>query len=151
MKKLTILLFSILISFNSYGEDDMYDFGHKLATCSGDFELSSQVILLGDYGESQSQAVKERANGWLVASVVFFMADGMGSEGAWSAAQGVKDTTISTWMAKIEFATNSAWSDKEKDENLSKVFNDLGDLIPECISYENLVEESIKTYRKMVY
>ena len=92
----------------------------KLATCSADIELSSQVILLGDYGEAQSQVLKEKANGWLVASVVLFMADGMGSEGAWSSAQGVKDTTLSNWMAKIEFATNSGWSDKEQEENFIK-------------------------------
>jgi hypothetical protein len=150
MKKLLLLLL-LSLGFNTYADDDFYDTAHKLATCSADIELSSQVILLGGYGEAQSQVLKEKANGWLIASVVLFMTDGMGSEGAWSSAQGVKDTTLSNWMAKIEFATSSGWSDKEQEENFIKIMEELEFLIPECLIYEDLVEMSIKTYRKMAY
>ena len=150
MKKLLLLLL-LSLSFGSQAEDDLYDTAHKLATCSAVMELSSQLILLGDYGEAQSKVVKEKANGWLVASVVLFMADDMKAEGAWSSAQGVKDTALSNWAARIELATNPAISDKEKMENFMKIMEEVEYALPECLIYDELVEESIKAYRKMAY
>jgi hypothetical protein len=151
MKKIILLILSILIHNPIFANEDFYDTAHKLATCSADIELSSRLILLGDYGEAQSQVLKEKANGWLIASVVLFILDGMGPEGAWSSAQGVKDTTLSNWAARIEFLTNSSLSEKEQKQNLTKIIDELEILIPDCLFYEDLVEESIKTYRKMVY
>jgi hypothetical protein len=152
MKKLLLTLLFIIISNQSIADEDFYDTAHNLATCSADIELSSRLILLGGYyGEAQSQVLKEKANGWLIASVVLFMLDGMGSEGAWSSAQGVKDTTLSNWAAKLEFVTNSSLSEKEQKSNFTKIIDELEILIPDCLLYENLVEESIKTYRKMAY
>jgi len=152
MKKILLIL---LLHFSFIGstiaDDDIYDTAHKLASCSAVMELSSKIILLGGSGEAQSKVAKEKANGWLLASVVLFMADDMKSEGAWSAAQGIKDTELSNWLARIEFATNSGFTDKEQEKNLIKIMEEVEYSLPDCLLYAELVEESIKTYRKMAY
>jgi hypothetical protein len=102
MKKLFSLILAFCLLSPVIADDDFYDTAHKLATCSGAFETSSQLFSSLGGSDAETTVVQEKANGWLVASVVFFMTDGMTAEGSWSSAQGVKDTTISYWMARIE-------------------------------------------------
>ena len=117
MKKLIILILAVFLYNPVIAEDDNYDIAHKLATCSGTFEISAQIFSLIGGGEAQTTAVKEKANGWLIASIVFFMGDGMTSEGSWSSAQGVKDTTMSYWMARLESSHDPYASDEKNMES----------------------------------
>jgi len=74
----------------------------------------------------------------------------MTSEGSWNSAQGVKDTTISYWMARIESSQKQHDSDDENIESLMKVVEELGIInVNECIIYDEMVEEAIKVYRRM--
>ena len=150
MKKLFSLILAFCLLSTVIAEDDFYDTAHKLATCSGAFETSSQLYSVMGGSDAETTAVKEKANGWLLASVVFFMTDGMTSEGSWSSAQGVKDTTMSYWMARLESSQDQYASDDENIESLMKVVEELGTIIKnECIFYGEMVEEAIKVYRRM--
>ena len=150
MKKLLLLLLLLSLGSSVIAEDDYYDTAHKLATCSGNFEISADIFKSIGGGEAQITAVRERANGWFIASIVFFMTDGMSSEGSWSSSQGVKDTTMSYWMARIESSFNEFHSDEENMESFFKVVDELGDInTNECIIYDELVEEAIKVFRRM--
>ena len=78
------------------------------------------------------------------------MADGFNAEGALSSAQGVKATSESYWMARVESSQNEAYSDEENMDSLFKVMEEIGELnVNECIVYDELVEEAIKAYRRM--
>jgi hypothetical protein len=150
MKKLIILILAVFFYNPVIAEDDNYDIAHKLATCSGTFEISAQIFSLIGGGEAQTTAVKEKANGWLIASIVFFMGDGMTSEGSWSSAQGVKDTTMSYWMARLESSHDPYASDEKNMESFFILVEELGDInTNECIIYDEMVEEAIKVYRRM--
>ena len=150
MKKLFSFILAFCLLSPVIAEDDFYDTAHKLATCSGAFETSSQLFSSLGGSDAETTAVQEKANGWLVASVVFFMTDGMTAEGSLSSAQGVKDTTISYWMARIESSLDQYASDDENIESLMKVVEELGTInANECIIYEEMVEEAIKVYRRM--
>ena len=150
MKKLFSLILAFCLLSPVIADDDFYDTAHKLATCSGAFEITSQLFSSLGGSDAETTVVQEKANGWLVASVVFFMTDGMTAEGSWSSAQGVKDTTISYWMARIESSLDQYASDDENIESLMKVVEELGTLVKnECIIYDEMVEEAIKVYRRM--
>ena len=150
MKKLFSLILAFCLLSPVIAADDFYDTAHKLATCSGAFETSSQLFSILGGSDAETTAVQEKANGWLVASVVFFMKDGMTAEGSWSSAQGVKDTTISYWMARLESSQDQYASDDENIESLMKVVEELGIInVNECIIYDEMVEEAIKVYRRM--
>ena len=150
MKKLFSLILAFFLLSPVIAEDDFYDTALKLATCSGAFEVSSQLFSALGGSDAETTAVKEKANGWFIASVVFFMTDGMTSEGSWNSAQGVKDTTISYWMARIESSQKQHDSDDENIESLMKVVEELGIInVNECIIYDEMVEEAIKVYRRM--
>jgi len=152
MKKLFSLILAFCLLSPVIAEDDFYDTAHKLATCSGAFETSSQLFSVLGGSDAETTVVQEKANGWLVASVVFFMTDGMTAEGSWSSAQGVKDTTISYWMARIESSLDQYASDDENIESLMKVVEELGTInANECIIYDEMVEEAIKVYRRTAY
>lgn len=152
MKKLTILLFSILISFNSYGEDDMYDFGHKLATCSGDFEQLSDMFSILQHS-AEAKVLKEKSNGWMIGAVVSFMYDEMKPKVAWSSAQGVHDTTITNWQLRL--GTNDSKQFIKKfnssiDKQFNESFNELMGRVKECVFYDEFVESAIKIYRQSI-
>ena len=152
MKKLFSLIFAFLIINPIFAEDDFYDTAHQLATCSGTFEISAELFGIMGGSEAETTVVKEKANGWFIGSVVFFMTDGMTSEGAWSSAQGVKDTEMSYWMARIESSQDEYASEDENMESFFKVVTELGEInTNKCILYGELVEEAIKVYRQMAY
>jgi len=89
--KIKTLLLTVLTTLIQpvIAEEDLYDFGKKLAACSAKFETFSLVYKVSKDLET-AKFFKERSNGWLVGSAVSFMADGINSKIAWSAARGEK-------------------------------------------------------------
>lgn len=152
MKNILSLILALLIINPAFAEDDFYDTAHQLATCSGTFEISAELFSIMGGSDAETTVVKEKANGWFIGAVVFFMTDGMTAEGAWSSAQGVKDTEMSYWMARVESSQDKYASDDENMESFFMVVSELGDInTNECIVYGELVEEAIKVYRQMAY
>jgi len=142
MKIKTILL-TILITFvQSVNAEDTYDLGRKLAICSAKFETLS-VILNTAEDTNKGKFFKERANGWMIGSVVSFMADGIKPKVAWSAAEGEKETAQTAINIKLEAAI------KDKS-NMIKFSDELMIDIDMCSFYDEVVDESIKLYRKII-
>jgi hypothetical protein len=151
MKIKAILVATLIIFIQPVSaEEDMYDLGHKLATCSGDFSQMSNIstILKQD---TDAKFQSQLSNGYKVAAVVMFTMDKMKDKIAWSSANGVHDTTVTRWEVllgstnKSEFIKNFNSSD---DKEFTANFNELIDKIKVCTLYDELVELSIKVMRK---
>jgi hypothetical protein len=148
---LSLLLFITLIQPVN-AEEDMYDLGHELATCSGDFsQMGSMFEILKQ--DADAKVVKQKSNGWMVAAVVSFITDEMKPEIAWSSAEGIRDTTVAQWEARLGTTNEQLFiknfnSDNDKEFNES--FEGLMNKIKGCTFYGELVELSIKIYRKSI-
>ena len=148
------ILVATLITFIQpvSAEEDMYDLGHKLATCSGDFsQMSSMFKILKQ--DADAKVLKQKSNGWQVAAVVSFMADKMIPKIAWSSANGVHDTTVSLWEARLGTTNEQLFIknfNSNNDKEFEESFDELMNKIQECTSYGELVELSIKLYRKSI-
>jgi len=111
--KIKAILVATLLTFIQpvNAEEDMYDLGHKLATCSGDFSQMSNIsIILKQDVDAKLQS--QLSNGYKVAAVVMFTMDKMKDKIAWSSANGLHDTTVTRWEVllgstnKSEFIKN---------------------------------------------
>jgi len=152
--KIKAMLIATLIAFIQpvSAEEEMYDLGHKLATCSGDFsQMSNMLVILNQ--DADAKVSKQKSNGWKVAAVVSFMADKMKPKIAWSAAEGIHDTTVSRWEALLETTNKQTFISKFKsgdDKEFGKSFDELMSNVTRCTFYGDLVELSIKLYRKSI-
>jgi hypothetical protein len=151
MKIKTIVLVLLLASIQSVNaEEDLYDLGHKLATCSGTFSQMSNISTILEQ-DTDAKFQSQLSNGYKVAAVVMFTMDKMKDKIAWSSANGVHDTTVTRWEAllgstnKSEFIKNFNSND---DKEFTTNFNELIDKIKVCTLYDELVELSIKVMRK---
>jgi len=131
-------------------EEDMYDLGHKLATCSGTFSQMSNIsTILKQDADAKFQS--QLSNGYKVAAVVMFTTDKMKDKIAWSSANGIHDTTVTRWTAllgtdnKSKFIKNFNNNDNKE---FSSDFNKLIDEVKICTLYDELVELSVKIMRK---
>ena len=142
--KIKTLLLTILITLIQpvSAEEDMYDFGIELAACSAKFETLSVVFEVSKDPEA-AKFFKERSNGWLVGSAVSFMADGIDSKIAWSAAKGEKETTATNLTLKLKFASKSKVG---MEDFMSELTLDL----KECAVYDDYIDIAVKTLRKSI-
>jgi len=152
--KIKVMLIATLIAFIQpvSAEEDMYDLGHKLATCSGDFsQMSNMLVILNQ--DADAKVLKQKSNGWKLAAVVSFMADKIKPKVAWSSAEGIHDTTVSRWEALLETTNKQTFISKFNsgdDKEFGKSFDELMSNVTRCTFYDDLVELSIKIYRKSI-
>lgn len=142
MKIKAIILVLLLTSIQSANaEEDLYDLGKKLAICSAKLHAVSEI--LGAYKDDNlSKFYRERGNGWTIASVVSYMADGMKSKVAWSAANGDVETTITRLIVELELNIDKGTKTEFTDKLLLEA--------KDCLTHDEYVEESIRTYRRSI-
>jgi|APSaa5957512535_1039671.scaffolds.fasta_scaffold81893_2 hypothetical protein len=150
--KIKTLLLTVLTTLIQpvIAEEDLYDLGHKLATCSGAFSQMSNIsTILKQDADAKLQS--QLSNGYKVAAVVMFTTDKMKNKIAWSSANGIHDTAVTRWEAllgtnnKSKFITNF---NNDDNKEFSSNFNELIDNIKICTLYDELVELSVKIMRK---
>ena len=146
MKRI-VCLFLILSMNHVMADDHNYDIGNELATCSGVLKMSSQIVSTLDSVEMAVTHINEKANGWLIASIVFFIGDGMSVEGAWSSAEGIRDTSMTYWLARTDSA-NKIKDDEESINALNTIVNEVHNNAIKCLEYNEIVEAAIKEYRR---
>ena len=148
IKILLLLLFIFIQPVNA--EEDMYDLGHKLATCSGNYSQMSNISTILEQ-DADAKLQGQLSNGYKVAAVVMFTMDKMKNSVAWSAADGVRDTTVTRWEAMLGTNNKQKFIENFNSDNNKKFNSDLKELfykVKICNVYDELVGLSVKAMRK---